>query len=111
MSSVTGNVTNNTNFAVTVSSGGASHGDNPTILKPTVPAHTTLSSVFVANSSGAGVEGTVILKGNGVQWSLNYDDPVVGSNSGSVNSPSGYSGSCQVGGGDDAIFGYTIGQN
>ena len=109
MSSVTGNVVNNTNFTVTAIANQPSHGQPPTILQPTIPAESTQPSVFVANSAGAGVEGSVTLTGGGKSFTLIYDNPVVGSNSGSVTAPSGYTGSCQVGGGTNATFTYTIG--
>ena len=53
--------------------------------------------------------GSVTLTGGGKSFTLIYDNPVVGSNSGSVTAPSGYAGSCQVGGGTNATFTYTIG--
>jgi hypothetical protein len=99
--SVTGNVVNNTRFAVIASA------NPPTeILHPSIPAESTVPRVFV--TEGAGVEGSVNLAGGGVSFTLTYDNPVVGSNSGSVTAPSGYKGSCQVGGGTDATFTYTI---
>ena len=109
MSSVTANVVNNTSFAVFVSATTSSHGLAPTLLNPTVPAESTKPSVFMATSDGAGVEGTVNLTGGGVTFTLIYDNPVVGGNSGSVTAPPGYTGSCQVGGGTNATFTYTIG--
>lgn len=109
MSSVTANVVNNTSFAVTASPNEPSHGLKPTTPNPTVPARSTQSIVFVANSDGAGVEGSVSLSGDGRSFTLNYDNPVVGGNSGSVDAPSGYTGNCQAGGGTNATFTYTIG--
>ena len=81
----------------------------PKILHPTIPAGSTQPSVFVANSDGAGAEGSGQPTGGGVSFTLVYDNPVVGSNSGSVNAPHGYTGSCQVGSGINATFTYTIG--
>ena len=111
MSSVTANVVNNTDLTVIASGNPPSHGLKPDILNPTVPAESTKESVFVANSDGAGVEGSVSLTGNGVTFTLNYDNPVVGKNSGTLTAPSGsgYTGSCQAGGGTNATFTYTIG--
>ena len=108
MSSVTGNVVNNTDFTVFAKPNEPSHGLPPDILVPAIPAKSTKAGVFVANSDGAGVEGSVSLTG-GVTFALIYDNPVVGSNSGSVTAPSGYTGNCQVGGGTNATFTYTIG--
>jgi len=110
MSSVTGTLYNNTTFSVTVSSGGASHGDDPSIINATVAAGDT-KPIFIANSCGAGVEGNVLVKNStapAILWTLHYDDPVIGSNSGSVSSPQGHSGSCDAGGGDNANYTYTI---
>lgn len=111
MSSVTANVVNNTDFTVIAKANPPSHGNTPTILHQTVPAGGTQPSVFVANSDGAGVEGSVSLTrdGGGPPFTLNYDNPVVGSNSGSVTPPSDFKGSCQAGGGTNATFTYTIG--
>jgi hypothetical protein len=109
MSSVTANVVNNTDLTVIASANPPSHGLPPNILNPTVEHGSTKDSVFVANSDGAGVEGSVSLTGNGVKFTLNYDNPVVGSNSGTVTASSGYTGSCQAGGGTNATFTYTIG--
>jgi hypothetical protein len=109
MSSVTANVVNNTDFNVIAGANPPSHGQTPNILNPTVQDRSTKQSVFVANSDGAGVEGSVSLTGDGMTFTLIYDNPVVGSNSGSVTAPSGYTGSCQVGGGTNATFTYTIG--
>ena len=53
--------------------------------------------------------GCLLLTGSGMTFTLIYDNPVVGGNSGSVTAPSGYSGNCQVGGGTNATFTYTIG--
>jgi hypothetical protein len=108
MTSVTANVTNNTSVSFTASANAPSHGLTPTISNSTIPAGSTVSNVFVANSDGAGVEGSVELSGGGVTFILFYDNPVVGSNSGSVNPPSGYGGSCAVGGGTNAVFNYTL---
>ena len=108
MSSVTATLFNSTSFPVTLSAGGASHGLSPQIITQTIQAGQS-ATAFTANSDGAGVEGDVIVAGNGVQWTLHYDNPVVGSNSGNVNSPEGYSGSVNVGGGTNANFGYAIG--
>lgn len=108
MSSVTGNVVNNTNFDVIAKANSPSHGLTPEIVHPTVRAHSTMPNVFVANSDGAGVEGSVSLTGSDRSFTLIYDNPVVGGNSGSVTAPSGYSGNCQVGGGTNATFTYTI---
>jgi hypothetical protein len=111
MSSVTATVVNNTGFAVTaIVTESPSHGLKPNILNPTIPARGTQSSVFVANSDGAGVEGSVSLtRDGGAPFKLIYDNPVVGDNSGSVTAPSDYKGSCQAGGGTNATFTYTIG--
>jgi hypothetical protein len=110
MSSVTANVVNNTDLTVIASGNPPSHGLKPDILNPTVPAESTKESVFVANSDGAGVEGSVSLTSGGVTFTLIYDNPVVGSNSGSVTASSGrYSGICQAGSGTNATFTYTIG--
>ena len=109
MSSLTANVVNKTDLTVIASANPPSHGLPPNILNPTVEHGSTKDSVFVANSDGAGVEGSVSLTGNGVKFTLNYDNPVVGTNSGSVTWPDGYSGSCQAGGGTNATFTYTIG--
>ena len=112
MSSVTANVVNNTDLTVIASGNPPSHGLKPDILNPTVPAESTKESVFVANSDGAGVEGSVSLTrdGGGPPFTLNYDNPVVGSNSGSVTASSGrYSGICQAGSGTNATLTYTIG--
>jgi hypothetical protein len=109
MSSVTANVVNKTDFTVIASANPPSHGLPPDILNPTIKGGSTQDSVFVANSDGAGVEGSVSLTGNGITFTLNYDNPVVGSNSGSVGAPRGYTGSCQAGGGTNATFTYTIG--
>lgn len=110
MSSVTGTLVNNTSLSVTITAGSASHGETPTILAATVEGGAT-KVIFVANSDGAGVEGTVNAKNGATAWTLHYDNPVVGSNSGSVDSPTGYNGSCQAGGGTDANFTYTIGKS
>jgi len=109
MSSVTGSVVNNTGFAVIARANPPSHGLPPNILNPNVPTGSPTPSVFMANSDGAGVEGSVSLTGSGMTFTLIYDNPVVGSNTGSVTAPSGYTGSCQVGGGTNATFTYTIG--
>jgi hypothetical protein len=107
MSSVTATVINNTNLTLVVTSGSASHGNTPSVLSPTLPPNSTTNNVFVAHSDGAGVEGNVNVAGGGVSFSLNYDNLVIGSNSGSVSSGS-YNGSCQAGGGTDATFVYTL---
>jgi hypothetical protein len=107
MSSVTANVVNKTGSDVIARANSPSHGLPPDILNPTIPAGAT-KQVFVANSDGAGVEGSVSLTGGGAAFTLNYDNPVVGTNSGSVQAPSGYSGTCQAGGGTNATFTYMI---
>jgi hypothetical protein len=108
MSSVTATVINNTNLTLVVTSGSASHGNTPSVLSPTLPPNSTTNNVFVAHSDGAGVEGNVNVAGGGVSFSLNYDNPVIGSNSGSVSAWGSYNGSCQAGGGTDATFVYTL---
>jgi hypothetical protein len=106
--SVTANVVNNTDLTFIASANPPSHGLTPTILNPTVKPGTT-PNVFVANSDGAGVEGSVSLKGGGVEFQLIYDNPVAGPNTGSVTAPSGYTGRWQYGSGTNATFTYTIG--
>jgi hypothetical protein len=108
MSSVTGNVVNNTGFTVIAKANPPIHGST-TILHPTIPARSSQPREFVANSDGVGAEGSVSLTGGGVTFTLIYDSPTVGSNSCSVTAPSGYTGSCQVGAGTNATFTYTIG--
>jgi hypothetical protein len=111
MSSTTGVVQNNTGLVLSFSAGGVSHGSTPNInLKTLQPG--TSGTVFIANSDGAGVEGNITAagpQGSGVSFNLFYDNPVVGSNSGSVtsNNPK-YTGSCNVGGGDDNTNTYNL---
>lgn len=111
MSSTTGVVRNNTGVALTFSNGGISHGANPNILVQTLQSGAS-ATVFIANSDGAGVEGNVVAagpQGSSVSFTLFYDNPVVGSNSGSVTSSNpSYTGSCAVGGGDDNTNTYTL---
>jgi hypothetical protein len=111
MSSVTATVINNTSMTLTATAGSASHGNTPSILSPTLAPHSTTTNVFVAHSDGAGVEGNVNVAGGGVSFSLNYDNPVIGSNSGSVLAWGSYNGSCQAGGGTDATFVYVLNAN
>ena len=107
MSSVTGTLNNNTSFTVYVSAGTVSHGETPKILQPEVASGDT-QDIFLAQSDGAGVDGHVLLNGNGVTWDLHYDNPVAGSNHGSVSSPDGYGGSLEAGSGTNATFNYGI---
>ena len=111
MSSTVGVVANKTGIPLTFSVGGVSHGDNPTIENsPLAPDNT--APVFIAMSNGAGVEGNVLAagpSGSGASFTLVYDNPVVGSNSGSVTSVSGpYKGTCDVGSGNDNTNTYTL---
>jgi hypothetical protein len=111
MSSTVGNVNNQTGVTLTFSVGGVSHGANPTIEAPRLDSGAQ-APVFIAMSDGAGVEGNVLAAGpggSGVSFTLFYDNPVVGSNSGSVTSDSGrYTGTCAVGSGDDNTNTYTL---
>jgi hypothetical protein len=109
MSSTTGYVTNNTGVALTFADGSVSHGLNPTILISSLDNGAS-GNVFIAESDGAGVEGNVNVSGtgNGI-FVLFYDNPVVGSNSGSVSSPIGYEGSVSVGSGTNNTNTYILG--
>ena len=109
MSSVTGNIDNKTDLYLTIIAGAVQHGDAPEILKANVPAHTMQADVFVANSSGAGVEGDIIAKGADFTWTLHYDNPVVGDNSCGISPPTPTG--CQAGSGTNAVMTYTIEQN
>src|SRR4051794_9639306 len=104
MTSTVGVVANKTGLPLTFSVGGVSHGDNPNIEVPSLDAGAT-ARVFIAMSDGAGVEGNVLAagpSGSEASFTLVYDNPVVGSNSGSVTSGGGgYTGTCNVGSGDD----------
>ena len=111
MSSTTGNVNNQTGVPLTFAVGGVSHGADPTINIPDLaPGYS--AAVFIAMSDGAGVEGNVLAagpSGSGVSFTLFYDNPVVGSNSGSVTSGKPpYTGTCEVGSGDDNTNTYTL---
>jgi len=110
MSSTTGKVINNTGVTLTFSDGSVSHGQNPSLLTTTLDNNNT-ADVFIAHSDGAGVEGTVHASHGGqpsLLFKLIYDNPVVGSNSGSVNAPEGYQGSASVGSGDNNTITYTL---
>ena len=111
MSSTTGNVNNQTGIPLTFSVGAVSHGDNPTIEVPSLESGAQ-ATVFIAMSNGAGVEGNVVAAGPsglGVSFTLFYDNPVVGGNSGNVPSVSGpYTGTCEVGSGNDNTNKYTL---
>ena len=110
MSSTVGYVVNQTGVPLTFSVGAVSHGDNPTIENS--PLVSGEARVFIAHSNGAGVEGNVLASGpsgSGASFTLFYDNPVVGSNSGSVTSASkDYTGTCGVGSGDNNTNTYTL---
>jgi hypothetical protein len=110
MSSTVGYVVNQTGVPLTFSVGAVSHGDNPTIENS--PLVSGEARVFVAHSNGAGVEGNVLASGpsgSGASFTLFYDNPVVGNNSGSVTNVSGpYTGICEAGGGNDNTNKYTL---
>ena len=105
--STTGHLENDNNFPVVIAAGKASHGETPKILNSTVDAGSS-EDIFIANSDGAGVEGYVTAAGNGVTWTLKYDNPVVGSNSCGVTSPTNYKGSCNEGSGTNNTDSYKI---
>jgi hypothetical protein len=107
MSSTTGNVSNNTGMTLTFTAGPVEHGQDPQILMATL-GNGQSGNVFIAHSDGAGVEGTVNAAGSGGTFQLNYDNPVVGSNSGSVTPPTGYKGSADVGSGTNNTITYTL---
>lgn len=111
MTSTTGKVANQTGVQLSFSVGEVDHGDNPTIEHSPLASGAT-AEVFVAMSNGAGVEGNVLAAGppgSGVSFTLFYDNPVVGSNSGSATSHSGsYTGTCNVGSGNDNTNTYTL---
>ena len=110
MSSTVGYVVNQTGVPLTFSVGAVSHGDNPTIENS--PLVSGEARVFIAMSNGAGVEGNVLAagpSGSGASFTLFYDNPVVGSNSGSATSGSSrYTGTCDVGSGDNNTNTYTL---
>jgi hypothetical protein len=111
MTSTVGVVANKTGLPLTFSVGGVSHGSNPNIEVPSLDAGAT-ARVFIAMSDGAGVEGNVVAAGpNGskASFTLFYDNPVVGSNSGSATSGNpAYAGACDVGSGVDNTNTYTL---
>jgi hypothetical protein len=111
MTSTVGVINNQTGLTLTFSVGGVSHGANPNIEMSSLPPGTN-GRVFVAMSDGAGVEGNVLAagpSGSGVSFTLFYDNPVVGSNSGNVTSgSSSYTGTCNVGSGDNNTNTYTL---
>lgn len=111
MTSTVGNVNNQTGVTLTFSVGEVSHGDNPTIEASRLDSGAQ-ARIFLAMSNGAGVEGNVLAagpSGAGVSFTLFYDNPVVGSNSGSATSGSSrYTGTCAVGSGDDNANTYTL---
>jgi hypothetical protein len=111
MSSTTGNVHNQTGVQLSFSGGEVSHGDNP-IIENSPLAPGASAKVFIAMSDGAGVEGNVLAAGpdgSGVSFTLFYDNPVVGSNSGNVTSHNrAYTGTCDVGSGNDNTNTYTL---
>jgi len=107
MTSVTGSVHNKTGETLTFSVGSTDHGDSAIIEFSTLADGQT-ENVFMAHSSGAGVEGTVNAKTGDNKFTLSYDNPVVGSNEGSVSAPAGYGGTVVVGHGVNPGFVYTL---
>jgi hypothetical protein len=112
MSSTTGYVDNQTGVPLTFSVGPVSHGDNP-IIEISPLASGAKARIFIAHSNGAGVEGNVLAagpSGSGAGFTLFYDNPVVGTNSGTATSDgsSPYTGHCDVGSGDDNTNTYTL---
>ncbi|WP_186181189.1 hypothetical protein [Burkholderia gladioli] len=105
MTSTKGFVVNNTGVSLSfVADNDPDHGAPPTILITSLPPGGE-GTVFIANSDGAGVEGWVQASGNGATWQLNYDNPVIGSNSGSVSKNPG---TCDVGSGVNNTNTYTL---
>ena len=105
MTSTTGYVTNNTGVTLSfVAQQNPAHGATPIILQNTL-APGAQGAVFIANSDGAGVEGWVQAVGNGSIWQLNYDNPVIGSNSGSVSKNPG---TADVGSGTNNTITYIL---
>ncbi|MGS1004004.1 hypothetical protein ACVCH0_20540 [Burkholderia glumae] len=105
MTSTKGFVVNNTGVPLTfVADNDPDHGEVPTILLNSLDPGGE-GTVFIANSDGAGVEGWVQANGNGAVWQLNYDNPVIGSNSGYVSKNPG---TCNVGGGTNNTNTYTL---
>lgn len=105
MSSTTGYVVNSTGVTLAfIAQTDPPHGDAPTILISSLNPGAQ-GTIFIANSDGAGVEGWVQAVGNGNTWQLNYDNPVVGSNSGSVSKNPG---DCSVGHGVNNTNSYTL---
>lgn len=105
MSSTTGVVINSTGVTLDfVADNDPDHGEAPKILVSSL-APGGEGTVFIANSDGAGVEGWVQAIGNGAVWQLNYDNPVIGSNSGSVSKNPG---NCDVGSGTNNTNTYTL---
>jgi hypothetical protein len=111
MTSTVGSVDNQTGVPLTFSVDGVSHGANPTIEISRLDSGAK-ATVFIAMSDGAGVEGNVLAagpSGSGASFTLFYDNPVVGSNSGTVKSGSrDYTGTCDVGSGDNNTNIYTL---
>jgi hypothetical protein len=110
MTSTTGRVDNQTGIQLSFSPGEVFHGANPTIENSPLNSGAT-ANVFIAMSDGAGVEGNVVAAGptgSGVSFTLGYDNPVVGSNSGSVTSSGGYKGTVDVGSGVNNTITYIL---